>query len=276
MIRLLNIELKKILRYRVFWILTGLYFLFLGLGILMSEFMMNSWVDGANSHLPIPLPHITLYFFPDIWQNVLFFASIRYFLLFPAIIVIILITNEFTFRTVRQNIINGMSRREFVISKLQVIFYLSVVITLVLAVMIFFIGMSNTASPSLKMIFSRILFVPAFFLQVFTFLVFAFFTAFLLRSTGLAIGVFTLYTLIIEPVIYYSLKLPRVPHNHISPRLPVNSVLKVIEYPNLPQLQKLMGMRLQESVSLIDCAVPLIYAAVMIWVVFRIMNRKDI
>ncbi len=39
MIRLLKIEFKKIMTYKIFWILIGLYFLFLILGILMAEFM---------------------------------------------------------------------------------------------------------------------------------------------------------------------------------------------------------------------------------------------
>src|ERR1039457_527008 len=107
MIKLLTIELKKIVHYKVFWILAGLYFFFLAAGILMAEFTLNNWIDKFNQHTPIPIPHITLYFFPDIWQNIFFFASVRYILIFPAIIIIILITNEFTYKTIRQNIVNG-------------------------------------------------------------------------------------------------------------------------------------------------------------------------
>jgi ABC-2 type transport system permease protein len=276
MIKLLKIELKKILNYKVFWILAGLYFVFLGLGILMSEFTINNWIDAANRRLPLPLPHVTLYFFPDIWQNMLFFASIRYFLIFPAIIIIILITNEFQFKTIRQNVINGMSRKEVLVSKLQVILYLSLIITVIMTAVIFFMGITHTSHPDYAMIVEKIGFVPGFFIQILTFLVFAFFFGFMFRATGLAIGLFTLYTLIIEPVLYYLLKIPKLQPNNISPYLPVNSVLKVVEYPNISSLQKIMGLHLQEKVSVMDCAVPMVYAVIMIVIIFLTMQKKDL
>lgn len=276
MIKLLKIELKKIVNYKVFWILTGLYFVFLALGILMAEFTLNNWIDNFNKRLPIPLPHITLYFFPDIWQNMMFFASIRYVLIFPAIIIIILITNEFTFKTIRQNLINGMSKQEFLISKLQIIFLLSLIITVILAVVIFLLGVIHTDHLNFSLMTKKIFFVPGFFIQILTFLLFAFFFGFIFRNTGLTIALFTLYILIIEPVIYYILKIPYLQPNNISPRLPVNSVLKIVEYPNISSLQKIMGFHLQDTVSILDCSVPLIYSAVMIGIVFGIMLKRDI
>ena len=276
MIKLLKIELKKIVNYRIFWILATLYFFFLAAGILMAEFTLNNWIDKFNQHLPIPFPHITLYFFPDIWQNMLYFASIRYVLIFPAIIIIILITNEFTFKTIRQNLINGMSKQEFLISKLQVIFLLSLIITIILTLVIFLLGVIHTDQLNVSIIIRKIVFVPGFFIQLLSFLLFAFFFGFLFRNTGLAIALFTLYTLIIEPVLYYVLKIPYFQPNNISPRLPVNSVLKIVEYPNISFLQKLMGLHLQDKVSLVDCSVPLIYSAVMIGIVFWIMLKRDI
>ncbi len=120
--------------YKVFWILMGLYFLFLVLGILMAGFTINNGIDNINKHSPIPFPHITIYFFPDIWQNITFFASIRFILILPAIVIIILITNEFTNKTIRQNIVNGMSRQEFLLSKLQLIFLNSLLITFILII----------------------------------------------------------------------------------------------------------------------------------------------
>jgi ABC-2 type transport system permease protein len=276
MIKLLKIELKKILYYKVFWILTGLYFLFLGLGILMAEFILNNWVDNFNKHLPIPLPHSTLYFFPDIWQNMMFFASIRYILIFPAIIIIILITNEFTFRTIRQNLVNGMSKQEFLVSKLQVIFLVSVIITIILTLVILLLGILHTEHPGFSLIFSKIAFVPGFFIQLMTFLLFAFFFGFIFRNTGLTIALFTLYALIIEPVLYYVLKIPYFQPNNISPRLPVNSVLKIVEYPNISFLHKMMGLHLQDGVSLLDCSIPLFYSLIMVGIVFWVMLKRDV
>jgi ABC-2 type transport system permease protein len=276
MIKLLKIEFRKILTYRIFWILTGLYFLFLGLGIFMAEFILNDWVNNFNKRFPIPMPHVTLYFFPDIWQNLTFFASIRYVLIFPALVVIILITNEFTNKTIRQNIVNGLSKQDFLLSKLQFILILSIVVTVVLGIVIFFLGLSHSDAQQLNMMSRKFIFLPGFFIQILSYLIFAFFFGFLLRHTGLAIALFTLYSLIIEPVIYYVLKIPFFQPNNISPYLPVNSVLRIVEYPAIPFLQKFMGITLQNSVSLLNCGIALLYSAVMIGIVFWLMIRKDL
>jgi ABC-2 type transport system permease protein len=276
MIKLLKIEFRKILTFRVFWILTGLYFLFLGLGIFMAEFILNDWVNNFNRRFPIPMPHVTLYFFPDIWQNLTFFASIRYVLIFPALVVIILITNEFANKTIRQNVVNGLSKQDFLLSKLQFILLLSIFVTVILGIVIFFLGLSHSDSQQISMMSRKLVFLPGFFIQILSYLIFAFFFGFMLRHTGLAIALFTLYSLIIEPVIYYVLKIPFFQPNNISPYLPVNSVLRIVEYPALPMLQKFMGITLQESVSLLNCGIALTYSAVMIGIVYWIMIKKDL
>jgi ABC-2 type transport system permease protein len=276
MVKLLKIELKKILTYKVFWILMGLYFLFLVLGILMAGAILNSWVDNFNKHSPIPFPHVTIYFFPEIWQNITFFASIRYILILPATVIIILITNEFTYKTIRQNIVNGMSRKEFLLSKLQLIFLISLFITIILILGTLILGMVNTDSYTLSMVLKKIIFTGGFFIQLFSILVFAFFAGFMLRNTGLTIAIFTVYALIIEPVLYWILKIPKLQPNNISQFLPVNSVVRVVEYPYFPILKKLGGLNVQEQLSLLDCAVPLVYATVMIAVVYWVLSRKDL
>lgn len=276
MTKLLKIEFKKVLTYKVFWILFGLYFLFLASGILLAEFMVNHMVDSMNHHLPIPLPHVAIYFFPDVWQNIAFFATIRYILIFPAIVIIILITNEFTFKTIRQNIINGMSKAEFLVSKLQFILLVSIIMLLSLTLGALIIGLSHSGIQDISFFSKGIPFMAGFFVSIFSYLIYAFFFGFLLRNTGLTIALFTLYSLIVEPVLYFFLKSPIFFKNTISTYLPVNAVLRVTEYPAIPVLKKVMGLELQGNVSLVSMAIPLLYATIMIGIVFWTLNRKDL
>ncbi len=276
MIKLLKIEFKKIRTYKVFWILTGLYFVFLAAGILLAEFMINNMVNGVNRRMPIPFPHVAIYYFPDVWQNVAFFASIRYVLIFPAIIMIILITNEFTFKTIRQNVINGMSKTEFLASKLLIILLMAVIMSIVLAAGAFFIGLSHSGLSEVNFFSQGIPFMVGFFISLLCYMVYAFFCGFILRNTGLSIAIFTLYSLIIEPVIYFIFRAPFMFKNTIYTYLPVNSVIRLTEYPAIPMLKKIMGVNLQEHVSLTACLIPIAYSAVMIVTVFLIMKRKDL
>ena len=276
MIKLLKIEFKKILTYKIFWILIGLYFVFLTAGLLMAEFMINNMVDNINQRLPIPLPHVTIYFFPAVWQNIAFFATLRYVLIFPAIVIIILITNEFTFKTIRQNVINGLGKAEFITSKLLLILVISIVMTIFVTLGTLLLGISNTADLTLDMVFEKISFVPGFFITVVTFQVYALFFGFILRNTGLSIALFTLYVFIVEPIVYYFLKSPIVFENNISPYLPVNSVLRITEYPSMQVLKNIMGLNLQSSVSPVDCLIAMGYAGVMIGIVYWVLARKDL
>jgi len=276
MTKLLKIEFKKILTYKIFWILIGLYFLFLSAGIAMAEFMINNMVDNTNKHLPIPIPHVVIYFFPWVWQNIAFFASIRYVLIFPAMVMIILITNEYTFKTIRQNVINGMSKAEFLASKLLLILLISVVMTVLLSIGTLILGISNTSDISLAMILEKSTFMLGFFVSILSFQIFALFFGFLFRNTGLSIALFTLYVFIAEPILYYFLKSPIVFENNISTYLPVNTVLRVTEYPAIPVLKQVMGLNLQDSVSFWACCIPLLYSALMIGVVYRILLKRDL
>lgn len=276
MIKLLRIEFKKIRTYKAFWILAGLYFVFLSAGILLAEFMINHMVNDINSRMPIPFPHIAIYYFPDVWQNVAFFASIRYVLIFPAIIMIILITNEFTYKTIRQSIINGMSKNEFLVSKLMIILLIAIVITVILTAGTFFIGLSHSGLSEVNFFSKGIPFMTGFFISLLCYMIYAFFCGFILRNTGLAIAIFTLYSLIIEPVIYFFFRAPFMFENKIYTYLPVNAVIRLTEYPAIPMLKKMMGIDLQDHVSIVACLIPMGYAAIMIGIVFWVMKRKDL
>ncbi len=276
MIKLLKIEFKKIRTYRIFWILIGLYFVFLAAGLMMAEFMVNNMVDNMNKHSPIPFPHVAIYFFPWVWQNISFFATIRYVLIFPAIVIIILITNEYSFKTIRQNMINGMSKAEFLLSKLLLILVISVILTFLLGLVTFIIGISHTSGITLQLILQKSSFIVGFFITILCFQVLALFFAFMLRNTGLSIALFTLYVFIVEPIVFYFLKSPIVHKNGISPYLPVNSILRVTEYPAIPVLKQVMGLTLQDSVSMSICLYPLIYAILFIATVYIVLLTRDL
>ena len=116
MIRLFEIEWLKLKNYKVFWILIGMYFLglilILSSGMLLMEFMKNHGAEFEGIDPTI----IPLYDFPDVWQNMTYIAT--FFKIILAFIVIISVTNEIGYRTLRQNIIEGLSKWEFLKSKL--------------------------------------------------------------------------------------------------------------------------------------------------------------
>src|SRR3954471_3072642 len=122
MLRLLKVEWMKVKHYRTFWVLSILY--------LISVFGVNYisyqiW-DSRPKNTNMPNGVIGNPFnFPDVWHLVSFTTSFLMFM--PGLLMIISFTNEYSFKTHRQNIIDGWSRKEFILVKMALTFILALV-----------------------------------------------------------------------------------------------------------------------------------------------------
>jgi ABC-2 type transport system permease protein len=154
MIKLLKIDFKKLKDYRTFWVLIILYFATMGL-ITSSGMEFLKWIvsKGADFN-QVDILRIPLYHFPDIWQNLTYVSL--YFQLVLAIVVIISITNEFSYKTVRQNIIDGMDRKDFLASKVMMIFVLSLASTLFVFLIGLITGSIYSPETEMRYIFTNI------------------------------------------------------------------------------------------------------------------------
>ncbi|MCD4679010.1 MAG: hypothetical protein K8S00_01355 [Bacteroidales bacterium] len=269
MIRLLKIELKKILTYRTFWVLTGLYFLSLIIVLGSLQAFLDNIVNSSEVSENIEIPHISLYVFPDIWHNLTYIASSRYsFKVILAIIVIILITNEFSYRTIRQNIITGLSRTEFLFAKLEIIVLLCLGSTLILLVTGLSLGFLNTLGFSIMEISGKMEFLIVYFLELLVYLSFAMFIAIMLRKAGLAIGMLLLYT-IMEPII--KLSFPK----DFGRFLPLEAMNNLIHLPNT-KLMKLMGIEFQEYIAFSDVVAAIVYGFIFVFLSWILLRYRDV
>ena len=107
-----------------------------------------------------------------------------------------LITNEYTYKTNRQNIIDGWSRKNFMSAKMIDVLLLSIIVTLLYAVTALIIGITNTDQDAGK--WSLAYYVALFFLQTFCQLSIAFTVGMLLKKAFIALAVFTFYSMIVE------------------------------------------------------------------------------
>jgi hypothetical protein len=153
---------------------------------------------------------------------------------------------------------------------------ISIVISFLLSIGTLILGLSNTSDISFGLVLEKSSFIFGFFVTILSFQIFALFFGFLLRNTGLSIALFTLYVFIVEPILYYFLKSPIVFKNDISTYLPVNSILRITEYPAIPVLKQVMGLNLQDSVSFFACCIPLFYSALMVGIVYLVLLKRDL
>lgn len=226
MLHLLRIDLKKLTSYRTFWVVCGLYFLTLGFGAASGmEFLkwLVSLIDDLGQKLNID--RIPLYHFPDVWMNLIWFSGWLKIVL--AIMVVISITNEFTYRTLRQNVIDGLSRSEFLISKILTNVLLSFMSVAMIFIVGLFTGLIYSPAIQLETIFTDMEFFLAYFLEIFFFLSYALMLGILVQRSGLTI-ILLLLSQMIESIITANID-DYVPW--LIPFFPMKSIWYMIDFP---------------------------------------------
>jgi ABC-2 type transport system permease protein len=189
MIKLLKVEWMKIKNYNAFIVISS----FFALGVFAANYLAYAFkknvIDPAD---PTGLISSGSPFgFPNVWQTVSYYSGLM--LLLPGLLVLILVTNEFTYRTHRQNIIDGISRNQFT----QVKLLLGVITALASTLLVFIAALLfgfivNTGSFS----FNGVSNIGYFFLKALTYNFIAILIGVLVRRTGFAIAVFFIYTVL--------------------------------------------------------------------------------
>ncbi len=114
----LRVEWLKLKYYRTFWILLAIIVVCIPAFNYVSYDITDNSFPKMNGKSLLGTP----FSFPYVWSTVPYLAGILMFM--PAILIITLFTNEYSFRTHRQNIIDGWSRARFIHIKLIEIFIL--------------------------------------------------------------------------------------------------------------------------------------------------------
>jgi hypothetical protein len=264
----LKLEYLKFRRYKPFWIIIGLFIVsYFALGLSIKSFidyMISNRNGPFEKFFETGLP---IFDFVDVWQNMAYITFLFKFIL--AFVVIISVCQEYSLRTIRQNMIDGLSRREYVISKLGLITVLSLLSGVLLLILGFSLGMMYSPVRSPEFIVQSIGFVPAYAFECFCFLAFALFTATLIRKTGFTIVLFSLYALVMEPILTTYMKYEA---EVATWYFPVRAINNLIEVP----FGKYIFQEVQDFVAIQDLAVAAGWAAIFIWLSYLLTVKRDL
>lgn len=267
MLHLLRIDLKKLTSYRTFWIVCGLYFLTLGTTTASGmEFLKWLVSMGAEFGADINISRIPFYHFPDVWQNLTFISG--FFKTILGFMVVISITNEFTYRTVRQNIIDGLSRRQFLISKVLTNVLLSAMSMVMVFLIALLTGLIYSPSISVMDLVMDLEFFPAYFLEVFAFLSFALLLGIVIQRSGLTIVILVLSRMI-EAIIRANID-DYVPW--FIPYLPMESISNLIPMP----FPRYVFREIQDYVSITSVIIAGAWAFVFNYLAYLKLKKSDI
>ena len=183
------VEWNKVRKYTAFWVMLILYVVgVLGLSLIIYEFHKESIGGGRPGSAQL---FGSPFDYPDIWQTISWISG----WLFPilGLLLITLITNEYTFKTHRQNVIDGWSRDQFISVKWLWVFKFSGAAAVVAFLTVLLVGaMSSTPFSASGM--ENILWV---FLQSVSYMALALLVGVLIRRAGLAIVLYLLYTFVL-------------------------------------------------------------------------------
>jgi ABC-type transport system involved in multi-copper enzyme maturation permease subunit len=178
--RLLSIELQKIWQNKASRILTIVYFLSLSLlaTVALIEFDFGVFkFEAAKSGF---------FNFPYIWHFTTFIAS--WLKIFLAVIIVSMIANEYSYGTLKQNLIDGMSKKEFLLSKVYTILLFSFVSTILVFVISLILGLKYSSFTEIGIIFSDLEYLFAYFLKHVAFFSFCLFLALLIKRSAFTLG----------------------------------------------------------------------------------------
>lgn len=186
MLHLLKIDLKKLTSYRTFWVVCGLYFITLAFstasGMEFLKWVANTFEEFGSK---LNIKRIPLYHFPDVWLNLIYFSGL--FKVVLGVMTVISITNEFQYRTMRQNVIDGLSRWEFLATKILTNVLLSLLSVAMIFVISLVTGLIYTPELNWNYVFADMEFLLAYFLEIFTYLSYALMLGLLVQRSGLTI-----------------------------------------------------------------------------------------
>lgn len=265
MINLLKIEWLKLKNYTAFKVLI----LFFGAGIILANYVVflvhKNMLSRDTGPAKAILSSFSPYNFTNTWQTTSYASG--WLLILPAMLLIIVITNEYTFRTVRQNIIDGWGRQEFISVKIMMALLLALASTLVVFLTALVFGLTSGTDFS----FNSISHVGFFFLKALSYNMFAVLISVLVKKTGFAIGLYFIYlgteNFLSQLLDVWSLKIKKDSGHDFGSMgdyLPVNAADGLLTFPDNP-LKSLAKGTLPTDYYWIVLGLAIAYLLLFVW-----------
>lgn len=268
--KLLDIEFAKLWKLNSLRVIMLLYFVLSPLVVYTFYYIFNA-IFGPI--LAMSGGDWNPFVFPDIWSFATWCSS--WFNVLMGVIIVIVMTNEFNYKTLKQNVIDGMSLPKVIGGKFLVVLILSTVVTLYTFIMGMIYGLINSeSSADMWEGFSAI---PVYYLQTLCYFSFAFFFATLVKRTALAI-IFFIVSFIVETIIGGMLAIAKL--EVVYAFFPLNAFSKLTPFPILKEMMKAAQERsgnvpfmLDSWVNILVC---LFYMVLFFLISLWVIKRRDL
>ena len=281
--RLLSIEFQKIWKNKASSILVLAYF------ILLSSIALISSIKFTIFGNEIRIADQGIFNFPYIWHFNTFIAAL--FKIFLAVVIVSMMANEYTYGTLKQNLIDGLNKKEFIVSKFLVVGTFALASTFFVFVLSLILGYSFSSYNEIGIIFSDLEYLLAFFIKLFAFFSFCLFLGIVVKRSAFALGFLTLW-FVTEQIIYWMVKFVILGGNDKSKNFadamikyfPMESMWNLSREPfsrfnAVKSLEKAMGgskFVKDYSIHLSEISIVLVWTGIFIIASYYILKKRDL
>ncbi|MFY0631368.1 MAG: ABC transporter permease [Flavobacteriaceae bacterium] len=188
MFRLLTIEFHKLRHNRASRVLSIIYFGLLTCIALIAAIKFD--IGPIKFHFA----DSGIFNFPYIWHfNTYVAAIIKFFLL---LVIVSMMANEYSYKTLKQNLIDGLSKKEFILSKFYTVLVFAAVSTVFVFVVSLILGLIYSDYNEFGIIVSGLEYLLAFFIKLVGFFSMGLFFGILVKRSAFAVGAIVIWFII--------------------------------------------------------------------------------
>jgi len=275
MFRLLNIEFHKLKHSRASKVLIITYF------VLLTSIALVAAIKFDIGPVKFHLAEMGIFNFPYIWHlSTWLSATMKFFLL---LVIVSMMANEYSNKTLKQNLIDGLSKKEFVLSKFYTVVVFAAISTVFVFVVSLILGLIYSDFNEPSIIFSDLEYLGAFFVKLVGFFSFGLFLGILIKRSAFAVGAMFVWSFIegiSKGLLYWKAK------DYVDEVMrffPLESMANLIKEPftrlnAVKSLASQVGEDLSKdfSVHFTVFIIVLVWTFIFIYLSYRLLKRRDL
>lgn len=281
MLRLLTIEFHKLKHNRASKVLSIIYF-----GLLTSIALIAA-IKFDIGPIKFHLADQGIFNFPYIWHFNTYIAAIfKFFLL---LVIVSMMANEYSYKTLKQNLIDGLSKKEFILSKFYTVIVFAAISTLFVFGVSLVLGLVYSDFNEFSIIFSDLQYLIAFFIKLVGFFSFGLFLGILIKRSAFAVAAMLVWLFIesiLKGYLYWSFKDYSNTEERVSgimQFLPLEAMANLIKEPfsrlgAVKSVANQIGESFTKdySVGVLNIIIVLIWTAIFIYLSYFLLKKRDL
>jgi ABC-type transport system involved in multi-copper enzyme maturation permease subunit len=221
--------------------------------------------------------------FPYIWHFNTFIAA--FLKIFLAVIIVSMMANEYSYGTLKQNLIDGMSKKELILSKFLTIVLFAGISTVFVFIMSLLLGFGFSSYTEIGIVFSDLEYLLAYFVKLLGFFSLCLFLGILIKRSAFALG--SLFIWFIFEMITYGISLNQIKNTALVDKVydffPLMSMWNLIKEPitrlsSVKNLQEAVGENSIKDydVHFSSLLIVLVWTAIFVYSSYIIIKKRDL